>query len=84
MAETTAKWENDYTGRKKRPESIRKWLLFNCARGAGQLPGVVAKVTGGYASWCNGHQLVEGGQRMAVGMLDRRRVQKAGEFKCKQ
>lgn len=27
--------------KKERPESIRKWQLFICARGAGQLPGLV-------------------------------------------
>jgi len=43
---------------KERPKSIRKWLLFSCARGAGQLPGVVAKVTGSSASWCSGQQWV--------------------------
>lgn len=37
---------------KERPNSIRKWQLFSCARGARQLPGVVAKVTGSPASWC--------------------------------
>lgn len=42
---------------KERPESIRKWLLFSGARGAGQLPGLVAKVTGSSASWCSGQQL---------------------------
>lgn len=39
---------------KERPESIRKWQLFICARGAGQLPGLVARVTGSSASWCSG------------------------------
>ncbi|KAF0025323.1 hypothetical protein F2P81_022204 [Scophthalmus maximus] len=42
---------------KERPESIRKWQLFSCARGAGQLPGLVAKLTGSSASWCSGQQL---------------------------
>lgn len=37
---------------KERPESIRKWQLFSRARGAGQLPGRVAKVTGGSANCC--------------------------------
>lgn len=42
---------------KERPDSIRKWQLFSRARGAGQLPGLVAKVTGNKASWCNGQPL---------------------------
>lgn len=37
-------------GQKERAESIRKWQLFSCARGAGQLPGLVAKVTGSSAN----------------------------------
>lgn len=41
---------------KERVESIRKWQLFSCARGAEQLPGLVAKVTGSAAKWCSGQQ----------------------------
>lgn len=76
---------------KERPESIRKWQLFSCARGAGQLPGLVAKVTGSSANCCSGQQLDFGRgwwRRMTVGILDRMRGQRAGEwvrqFKCKQ
>lgn len=66
VSHNSAKWENDYTGRKERAESIRKWQLFSCARGAGQLPGPVAKVTESSANWCSGQQL--GSTRRRGGM----------------
>lgn len=57
---------------KERPDSIRKWQLFSCARGAGQLPGLVAKVTGSAASWCTGQPLGLMGGLTTVGILDGR------------
>lgn len=75
---------------KERPESIRKWQLFSCARGAGQLPGLVAKVTGNSASWCSGQQLglMGGWRRMTVGILYTRSGWRCWwereSFKCKQ
>lgn len=79
-------------GQKERAESIRKWQLFSCARGAGQLPGLVAKVTGSSANMV---------QRAAVGSDGGGRVEDDGwdvgqeeraeswwvrvmQFKCKQ
>lgn len=37
---------------RERPESIRKWQPFSRARGAGQLPGPVAKVTQSSSNQC--------------------------------
>lgn len=62
---------------KERPDSIRKWQLFSCARGAGQLPGLVAKVTGSAASWCSGQPLGLMGGLTTVGILDGRSWWKA-------
>jgi len=61
-------------GQKERPGSIRKCQLFSRAKGAGQLPGLVAKVTGSSASWCSGQplDLMRGWRRTTVGMLNRK------------
>lgn len=66
IADGTAKWENDYTGREKEQNQSGSGSFFSCARGAGQLPGLVAKVTRSSANWCSGQRLKfkEGDGRM--------------------
>lgn len=56
---------------RERPESIRKWQPFSRARGAGQLPGPVAKVTKSSSNQCKRAAVwLDGVGGVTIGILD--------------
>lgn len=66
---------------RERAESIRKWQPFSYARGAGQLPGPVAKVTKSSSNQCKWAEVwFDGAGGVAVGILDGMGVFNSGEM----